>query len=53
MQYYIYGTATTPDAPVYQYNLTDIRTIVRTSADPNARLMSSIRTINEPQVSGP
>jgi hypothetical protein len=53
VNYYVYGTVSTPDPVSYQYLLTDVRCTLRSSLDPRARIQTSIRVVNEPQVTGP
>ncbi len=53
MNYYVYGTVSTPDPVSYQYLLTDVRCTLRSGPDPLARVQTSIRVVNEPQVTGP
>jgi hypothetical protein len=53
MNYYVYGTVSTPDPVSYQYLLTDVRCTLRSGPDPLARIQTSIRVVNEPQVTGP
>lgn len=53
MPYYIYGTITSPDPVVYQYNLIGVRASLRAGSDSLSRTTTSIRVLNEPQVAGP
>lgn len=53
MNYYVYGKASTPDPVSYQYLLTDVRCTLRSGPDSGARVQTSIRVVNEPQVTGP
>ena len=53
MNYYVYGTVSTPDPVSYQYLLTGVRCTLRSGPDPGARIQTSIRIVNEPQVTGP
>jgi prepilin-type N-terminal cleavage/methylation domain-containing protein len=53
LQYYVYGTYTTTDPIVTDYLLTDVRCTVRVGGDAQSRLNTTIRVLNEPQVSGP
>ncbi|MBI3865870.1 MAG: type II secretion system protein [Planctomycetia bacterium] len=53
LMYYIYGTVQTPDPTAYQYLLTGVRCTLRTGSDPTSRLNTTIRVLNEPQVTGP
>jgi hypothetical protein len=51
--YYVYGTYTNADPITYDYWLTDVRCTLCTGTDPQRRLTTTIRVLNEPQVSGP
>jgi len=53
LNYYVYGTVSTPDAVGYQYLLTDVRCTLRSGSDSRARIQTSVRVVNEPQVTGP
>ncbi len=53
LNYYVYGKVSTPDPVSYQYLLTDVRCTLRAGPDPLARIQTSIRVVNEPQVTWP
>ena len=53
MIYYIYGTYSTTNPVAYNYWLTDVRLVLRSGSDTQGRVQTTIRTIDEPQVSGP
>jgi len=48
----IYGTVTTPDPVAYLYYYTGMRVVLRTSSDSTCRIATTVRMLNEPQVSG-
>lgn len=50
---YVYGVASTPNPPKSLYYLTGVRCLLRTSTDATARVSTSVRVLNEPQVDGP
>jgi hypothetical protein len=49
----VYGTVSTPDPVSYRYLLTDVRCTLRSGPDPWSRIQTSIRVVNEPQMTGP
>jgi len=49
----VLGTVTTPDTASYKYYLTGVRATIRAGSDSNGRVNTSIRVVNEPQVTGP
>ena len=49
----VYGTINSPGTPTTNYFLTDVRCTLRTNANTGSRITTSVRTINQPQVSGP
>jgi prepilin-type N-terminal cleavage/methylation domain-containing protein len=51
--YYVYGTYSTTDPVASDYWLTGVRCTLRSGSDTAGRVVTTIRTINEPQVSGP
>ena len=53
MQYYVYGTYTTPDPITTDYLVSDVRCTLRVGGDAQSRVNTTIRVLNEPQVSGP
>jgi len=53
MNYCVYGKVSTPDPVRYQDLLTDVRCTLRSGPDAGARIQTSIRVVNEPQVTGP
>jgi len=53
MNHYLYGTYTTPNPPTYTYYLKDVRCNVQVTSDSAAQLNTSVRILNEPQVTGP
>jgi prepilin-type N-terminal cleavage/methylation domain-containing protein len=53
MIYYVYGTYSTTDAAANDYWLTGVRCALRSGSDTAGRVVTTIRTINEPQMSGP
>lgn len=53
MLFYAYGTVTTPGAIQYRYLLTGVQATLRTGQSPLSRLQTLVRTVNEPEVSGP
>jgi type II secretory pathway component PulJ len=52
MMYYIYGTVQTANPTAYQYLLTGIRCTLRLGNGNNSRLNTTVRVLNEPQVTG-
>jgi hypothetical protein len=53
LNYYVYGTYSTPDPVAYTYYLVGVRASVRTSTDAQATARSTVCVLNEPQVPGP
>ncbi len=53
LNYYLYGTYTTPNPPAYNYFLKDVRCGVQLTGDSATQMNTMIRVVNEPQVSGP
>ena len=53
MNFTVYGTYTTPNAPTYKYYLTNVRAAVQISSDVSTALRASARILNQPQVTGP
>ena len=53
LNFYLYGTYTTPNATTYNYYLKDVRCSIQPSTDPATQLNTLIRVVSEPQVSGP
>jgi prepilin-type N-terminal cleavage/methylation domain-containing protein len=53
LQYYIYGTYSTPDPVEHVYWLTGVGCALRCGNDAQARVQTTIRLLNEPQVPGP
>jgi prepilin-type N-terminal cleavage/methylation domain-containing protein len=53
MNFQVYGTVTASTATVTQYNLTGVRVTLRNSVDTSGRVRATVRTLNEPAVSGP
>ena len=53
LKYYIYGTVQTPNPTAYQYLLTGIRCTLRLGSGNNSRLITTVRVLNEPAVTGP
>jgi prepilin-type N-terminal cleavage/methylation domain-containing protein len=53
LRFYAYGKVTTPNPATYQYLLLQVSCTLRTGSDASCRLQTSIRVVNEPQVSGP
>jgi prepilin-type N-terminal cleavage/methylation domain-containing protein len=51
--YYVYGTYSTTDPVANDYWLTGVRCTLSSGSDTAGRVVTTIRTINEPQVSGP
>jgi hypothetical protein len=49
----IYGKVTTADPAATGYLLTDVRVTLRSGRDSLSRLAATVRTSNEPQVTGP
>jgi len=53
LRFYAYGKITSPSPVTYQYLLSQASCTLRTGSDATCRLQTSIRVVNEPQVSGP
>jgi hypothetical protein len=53
LRYYVLGTYRTPNPAAYGYWLTGVGCTLRCGSDPHARAHTTIRVLNEPQVSGP
>ena len=53
MNFQAYGTVMASTATVTQYNLTGVRVTLRNSLDTSGRVRATVRTLNEPAVSGP
>jgi hypothetical protein len=53
LRFYAYGKITTPNPVTYQYLLSQVSCTLRSDSDTSSRLQTSIRVVNEPQVSGP
>jgi hypothetical protein len=49
----VYGTVTTSTAAANQYALKRVRVGLRSGADPNSRVYTAARILNEPSVTGP
>jgi hypothetical protein len=53
LRYYVYGTYITPNPTTYTYWLTGVSCKLRKGDDPSAKVRTTIRMLNEPQVTGP
>jgi prepilin-type N-terminal cleavage/methylation domain-containing protein len=53
LNFYLYGTYTTPNPTSYNYYLKDVRCSLQTLGDPSTQSSTLIRVISEPQISGP
>jgi prepilin-type N-terminal cleavage/methylation domain-containing protein len=53
LRYYVFGTYITPNPTGYTYYLTGVSCTLRRGNDSRAKVQTTIRMFNEPQVSGP
>jgi hypothetical protein len=53
LRYYVYGTYSSPNATGLDYWLTLVSCTVQSGGDRQGRISTTIRVLNEPQVSGP
>ena len=51
--FYVYGKVSTPNPIQSRYLLTGVQTTLRSGSDGPSRLQTSIRVVNQPEVSGP
>jgi len=51
--FYVYGRATLPDPPAYQYVLTNVQLALRTGTIPTTRVNSSVQVLSQPLVDAP
>jgi len=53
MLFYIYGKVSTPNPIQYRYVLTGVQGMLRSGSDAASRVQTTIRVVNQPEVSGP
>ena len=53
MLFYIYGKVSTSNPIQYRYVLTGVQATLRSGSDAASRVQTTIRVVNQPEVSGP